>query len=392
MRPTLTWLGIFSAIVLAMPAIAQQKPQAQPVPVVVATVTAQDVPVWLRGIGQVKPQQSVEIRPQVDGLLQQVLVREGEMVTAGQLLATLDDRAIKAALAQAKAQRAVVEAKLNVAKRDLQRYQNLSQSQAISAQQKDQQQANVQQLQAELQSVDAQINAQQVQLSFTQIHAPISGQVGIRNVDAGNYVRPSDTQGLFSLVQLDPISVEMALPQAQLPQLQQLMQQVRQQQAVPVDAFVQDGGAKLASGTLAVVDNKVSAGSGTIRIKADFANPTQALWPAQTVVVALRSKLLTQALTIPVKALQQGPQGAFVWSVDGDKAKVLPVQVLESTETVVVVTGVSAGQQVVVDGQSRLRPGATVLIKTAAEQAQAVKARKEGAKKDAKQAAAEHAA
>jgi RND family efflux transporter MFP subunit len=387
MRQTLTWLGIFSAIALAVPAVAQQKPQAPAVPVVVATVTAQDVPVWLRGIGQVKPQQSVEIRPQVDGLLQQVLVREGEMVSAGQLLATLDDRAIKAALAQAKAQRAVVEAKLNVAKRDLQRYQNLSQSQAISAQQKDQQQANVQQLQAELQSVDAQINAQQVQLSFTQIHAPISGQVGIRNVDAGNYVRPSDTQGLFSVVQLDPISVEMALPQAQLPQLQQLMQQVRQQQAVPVEAFVQDGGEKLASGTLAVVDNKVSPGSGTIRIKADFANPAHALWPAQTVVVALRSKLLAQALTIPVKALQQGPQGAFVWTVDGDKAKVVPVQVQESTETVVVVSGVSAGQQVVVDGQSRLRPGATVLIKTAAEQAQAAKA-----KKQAKQAAAEHAA
>jgi len=137
MRPMLTWLGMFSAITLAVPAAAQQKPQAPAVPVVVATVTAQDVPVWLRGIGQVKPQQSVEIRPQVDGLLQQVLVREGEMVSAGQLLATLDDRAIKAALAQAKAQRAVVEAKLNVAKRDLQRYQNLSQSQAISAQQKD---------------------------------------------------------------------------------------------------------------------------------------------------------------------------------------------------------------------------------------------------------------
>jgi RND family efflux transporter MFP subunit len=391
MRFTLTWLGIFTAMTLATPALAQEKPQAARmqagVPVVVAAVTAQDVPIWLRGIGQVKPQQSVEIRPQVDGLLQQVLVREGDMVKAGQLLATLDDRAIKAALAQAQAQRAVAEAKLNVAKRDLKRYQNLSQSQAISAQQKDQQQATVQQLQAELQSVEAQINAQQVQLSFTQIHAPIAGQVGIRNVDAGNYVRPSDTQGLFSVVQLDPISVEMALPQAQLPQLQQLMQQVRQQQAVPVEAFVRDGGDKLASGSLVVVDNKVSSGSGTIRIKADFANPTMALWPAQTVVVALRSKLLPQALTIPVKALQQGPQGAFVWTVDGDKAKVQPVQVLESTETVIVVSGVSAGQQVVVDGQSRLRPGAAVVIKTAAEQAQANKV-----KKDAKQAAAEHAA
>lgn len=391
MQLSQVFLLAFGLLAALGTATAQEKPQAARmqagVPVVVAAVTAQDVPIWLRGIGQVKPQQSVEIRPQVDGLLQQVLVREGDMVQAGQLLATLDDRAIKAALAQAQAQRAVAEAKLNVAKRDLKRYQNLSQSQAISAQQKDQQQATVQQLQAELQSVEAQINAQQVQLSFTQIHAPIAGQVGIRNVDAGNYVRPSDTQGLFSVVQLDPISVEMALPQAQLPQLQQLMQQVRQQQAVPVEAFVRDGGDKLASGTLTVVDNRVSTGSGTIRIKADFANPIQALWPAQTVVVALRSKLLPQALTIPVKALQQGPQGAFVWRIDGDKATVQPVQVLESTETVIVVSGVSAGQQVVVDGQSRLRPGATVVIKTAAEQAQANKTRKE-----AKQAAAEHAA
>jgi len=345
---------------------AQEKSSAPPVPVQLAQVQVQDVPVWLRGLGQVKPQQSVEIRSQVDGMLQEILVQEGQMVEAGQLLARIDDRAIKAALAQANAELDVVQAQLDSAKRDLQRYQDLRQSQAISAQQKDQQQAQVQQLQAELRRVQATIHAQQVQLSFTQINSPISGQVGIRNVDAGNYVRPSDTQGLFSVVQLNPISVEMSLPQARLPQLQLLMQQIRQQQKVTVEAYLQDGAELLATGTLTVVDNRVASGSGTIRVKADFANPEHRLWPAQSVVVALNTAQLSQALTVPVKAVQQGPQGSFVWKVEQSKATVQPIQLLHSEGTLAVVTGVSAGQQVVVDGQSRLRPGALVSAVTPA--------------------------
>jgi membrane fusion protein, multidrug efflux system len=345
---------------------AQEKSSAPPVPVQLAQVQVQDVPLWLRGLGQVKPQQSVEIRSQVDGLLQEILVQEGQLVESGQLLARIDDRAINAALAQAKAELDVVQAQLDSARRDLQRYQDLRQSQAISAQQKDQQQAQVQQLQAELRRVQATIHAQQVQLSFTQITSPISGQVGIRNVDAGNYVRPSDTQGLFSVVQLNPISVEMALPQARLPQLQLLMQQIRQQQPVVVQAYLQDGAELLATGTLTVVDNRVASGSGTIRVKADFANPDHRLWPAQSVVVAVNTEQLKQALTVPVKAVQQGPQGSFIWRVEQGKATVQPIQVLHSEGALAVVTGVSAGQQVVVDGQSRLRPGATISAVTPA--------------------------
>jgi multidrug efflux pump subunit AcrA (membrane-fusion protein) len=317
-------------------AIAQEKPAAPAVPVQLAQVQQQDLPLWLRGLGQVKPQQSVEIRSLVDGLLQEILVQEGQLVSAGQLVARIDDRAINAALSQAKAELEVVQSQLDIAKRDLQRYQNLTQSQAISAQQKDQQQATVQQLQAEVRRVQATINAQQVQLSFTQITSPISGQVGIRNVDAGNYVRPSDAQGLFSVVQLDPISVEMALPQARLPQLQLLMQQIRKQQVVAVQAYLQDGGELLATGQL-----------------------------TQSVVVALNTELLSQALTVPVKAVQQGPSGSFVWKVEQGKATVQPIQLLHNEGSVAVVTGVSVGQQVVVDGQSRLRPGAMVTEVTA---------------------------
>ncbi|MFN6970904.1 MAG: efflux RND transporter periplasmic adaptor subunit [Rheinheimera sp.] len=368
----ITSLSLFVGMVMA-----QEKPAAPAVPVQLAQVLQQDVPLWLRGLGQVKPLQSVEIRSQVDGLLQEILVQEGQLVEAGQLLARIDDRAINAALLQAKAELDVVQAQLDIAKRDLQRYQNLTQSQAISAQQKDQQQAQVQQLQAEVRRVQATINAQQVQLSFTQITSPISGQVGIRNVDAGNYVRPSDTHGLFSVVQLNPISVEMALPQARLPQLQLLIQQIRNKQPVEVQAYLQDGAELLATGELKVVDNRVASGSGTIRVKADFANADHRLWPAQSVVVALNTERLSQALTVPVKAVQQGPSGSFVWKVEQGKATVQPIQLLHSEGSVAVVTGVSAGQQVVVDGQSRLRPG--VMVVEVASKTSAVATAKAGA-------------
>lgn len=352
---------------LAAPGYAQQAA----VPVSVATVEQADVPVWLKSLGQVKPLQSVEIRPQVDGVLQQVLVREGEQVQAAQLLATLDDRSIRAALAQAVAELEVVKAQLQIARRDLQRYQDLKRSQAVSAQLIDQQQAQVQQLEAQKRRVEAAIDAQQVQLSFTQIKSPLGGQVGIRNVDAGNYVRPTDSAGLFSVVQLDPVSIEMALPQTALPALQQLMSQVRAGEAVPVQAFADDGGVLLATGQLSVVDNKVATGSGTVRVKAEFANPDHQLWPAQTVVTALRTRLLKDALTVPARAIQQGPQGSYVWLLADGKATNQPVELVLTQGDISVVTGLQSGQQVVIDGQSRLRPGAAVSIEQAVQGAQA---------------------
>ena len=352
---------LITLLLVASDGIAQQKPTAPKVPVVLTQAQIQDVPVWLKAVAQVKSQQSVEIRPQIAGVLQQVLVQEGDQVKAGQLLAVLDDRAPKAALAQAKAQLALVKAKADVAKRDLARFVNLSQSQAISAQQKDQQQALVQQLLAEVASVEAAIAAEQVQVSFTQIHSPVNGQVGIRNIDVGNYVRPSDSLGLFSVIQQSPISVEMALPQSTIPQLQALMT-AESRQLAPAKAFAQDGKPEpLASGHLTVIDNRVSAGSGTIRVKADFANTDMALWPGQTVILAIQSKVLSQAVTIAAKALQQGPEGPFVWTVADDRAKPTPVKVLSTHDNIIVVEGIESGTQVVLDGQSRLRPGSTVV-------------------------------
>lgn len=338
---------------------AQQVPK---VPVRTALVQQQDMQVWIRGIGRVKPKQSVDIRPQVDGVLLDILVKEGQMVNKGDLLAVLDDRAIKASLAQAKAQHGVIKAQLESARLDLQRFLNLSTTQAISQQVLDQQKALVQQQEAQLRSVEAAIQAQQVQLSFTRISSPVTGQVGIRNVDAGNYVRSGDNLGLFSVVQLDPISVEIALPQSRLPQLQQLMQQTRQQQQVPVQAFLQDGAELLAQGLLQVVDNKVAAGTGTVRVKADFANPDHKLWPEQTVVVALQQEKLPGVLTVPLRALVQGPDGPYVWLNEQGKAKTQPVQLVLQEQDLAVVSGLQAGQQVVVDGQNRLKPGAELAV------------------------------
>ncbi len=351
-------VGMFAGL-FSEQSVAQQKTEGPKVPVVLATSELQDVPVWLRAVAQVKSLKSVEIRPQIDGVLQQILVQEGQFVQQGQLLAVLDDRAPKAALAQAKAQLSLVQAKLAVAKRDLQRFVDLSQSQAISAQQKDQQQALVQQLIAEVASSEAAITAAEVQLSFTQILSPVAGQVGIRNVDVGNYVRPTDSAGLFSVIQQSPISVEMAVPQANIPELQ-VLSKIMHQQTIPAQVYAQDGSQQLASGKLSVIDNKVGAGSGTIRVKAQFANDDQALWPGQTVVMAVRSKLLSQVVTIPVKALQQGPQGSFVWQVVENKASPKPINVVFSNEQLVVVTGIAPGTVIVLDGHSRLRPGSMV--------------------------------
>lgn len=354
-------LVMVSGLWLSCAVLAQQGPA---VPVKTALVQQQDVPVWIRAIGQVKAQQSVEIRPQIDGILQRIAVEEGQLVKAGDLLAEIDDRSIRAAYEQAKAELAVVQAQLDVARLDLKRYQDLRKGQAVSAQMADQQLATVQQLEAQLRSVQATINARQVDLSYTRILSPISGQVGIRNVDAGNYVRTSDAVSLFSVVQLDPISIEISLPQSRLHELQLLAQQIRQQHTVPVLAYLKEGAEPLAQGKLSVVDNRVASQTGTIRVKADFANPDSALWPSQSVVTALQSKVLSQALTIPAKALQQGPEGAFVWLEQEGKATTSAVTVVLQDKNQVVVTGLKAGQQVVVDGQSRLRKGSELKILT----------------------------
>ncbi|MBA1271769.1 efflux RND transporter periplasmic adaptor subunit [Pseudomonas azotifigens] len=332
---------------------------APAVPVRVGTVEQRPVPVLLRALGNVRSQRSVEIRTQVDGVLVELSVKEGQLVRRGDLLARIDDRSIVAAVEQAKAQAAVTEAQLVSARLDLRRYQSLAKTHAISTQTLDQQRALVAQLEATLRTHQASVAASQVQLSHTQIRAPSDGRVGIHNVHEGNFLRASDAQGLFSLVQLDPISVEVSLPQGLLPQLQAL-QPGSESDPVTLQAYSRDGGLLLGEGLLGLIDNRVSTQTGTIRIKGDFANPDGRLWPDQSVTVSLPVQTLPDALVVPQRALRQGVNQVLVWRVVDGSAAPQAVQVLHRDNEIAVVSGLAAGDIVVVDGHSRLRPGSVV--------------------------------
>ena len=331
------------------------------VPVSAFEVQHQDVPVLIHAIGNVRSLHSVEIRSQVDGLLLELPVKEGQRVKRGDLLARIDDRAIVAALEQAKAQLAVAQAQLASANVDLKRYRALATTQAVSAQILDQQQALVAQLHATVQSQQATVSANQVQLSYTRILSPTDGRVGIRNFHEGSYVRASDALALFSVVQLDPISIEAALPQALLPQLQALVAGSGQAPVI-LRAYSGDGGALLGEGRLGLIDNRVSDATGTVRIKGNFANAQGRLWPDQSVVVNLQAATLREALVVPQRALRQGAQSTFVWRVRDGKASPQPVRVTYADAEIAVVEGIVAGDRIVDDGYSRLRPGTEVHI------------------------------
>ncbi|MFI8372967.1 efflux RND transporter periplasmic adaptor subunit [Pseudomonas helleri] len=335
---------------------------AAPVPVRVVQVVSQDVPRYVTGIGAVLSLHSVMIRPQIDGILTQLLVKEGQTVKAGELLATLDDRSIKASLNQANAQLAQNQAQLKVANIDLKRYQLLSVDNGVSRQTLDQQQALVNELKATAQGFQAAIAAAQVQLSYTQIHSPVTGRVGIRSVDPGNFLRVSDTQGLFSVTQLDPIAVEFSLPQQWLPTLHTLLDAP---QPALVKAFLGNagpGGTPLGQGRLSLIDNQVSATTGTIKVKAQFDNPSHTLWPGQLVNIEIQTGLEKNALVVPPQVVQRGLDNYFVYRTVGDKVETVPVQVVYQDTARSVISGVKVGDTLVSDGQSRLKPGSHITV------------------------------
>lgn len=331
------------------------------VPVRVINVTQEDVPRYVTGIGSVLSLQSVVIRPQVDGILTKVLVKEGQQVKAGDLLATIDDRSIRAALDQAKAQLSQSQAQLNMAEVDLKRYKLLSVDNSISKQQYDQQQALVDQLKASALGNQASINASQVQLSYTQIRSPVTGRVGIRNVDEGNFLRVSDAIGLFSVTQIDPVSVEFSLPQQMLPTLHDL---IASSAPAKVDAYLGEGstGTLLGQGTLTLIDNQVAATTGTIRAKATFNNAAEKLWPGQLVTVRIQTAIDRDALKVPPQVVQRGIDQHYVYRVKGQSVEVVPVKVLYQDSDLTLISGVSANDVLVSDGQSRLKNGAQIEV------------------------------
>ena len=342
---------------------AKTKPTHAPtVPVRVIQVVQRDVPRYVSAIGAVLSLHSVMIRPQIDGILTQLLVKEGQSVKAGDLLATLDDRSIQASLDQANAQLGQNQAQLRVAQIDLKRYQLLSVDNGISKQTLDQQQALVNQLKATARGNQAAIAAAKVQLSYTHIHSPVTGRVGIRAVDPGNFLRVSDAQGLFSVTQIDPIAVEFSLPQQQLPTLHDLLEA---KTPALVKAFIGDSEhsiTPLGEGRLSLIDNQVSATTGTIKVKAQFDNPQHTLWPGQRVNVELQTGVEQNALVVPPSVVQRGLDNYFVYRVKGDGVESVPVRMVYQDTDLNIISGVNGGDTLVSDGQSRLKPGSRIEV------------------------------
>lgn len=344
------------------------------IPVRVIAVSEQDVPRYTSGIGSVLSLHSVVVRPQVDGILTKILVKEGQLVKAGDLLATIDDRSIRASLDQARAQLGESQAQLQVALVNLKRYKLLSVDDGVSKQTYDQQQALVSQLKATAQGNQASIDAAQVQLSYTQIRSPVTGRVGIRTVDEGNFLRMTDTAGLFTVTQIDPIAVEFALPQQMLPTLQGLINDPQRAQVKAYIGADTDGetGNLLGEGHLTLIDNQINANTGTIRAKAEFDNASQKLWPGLLVTVKIQTALDKDALVVPPTVVQRGLDQHFVYRVNGDKVEAVQVQMVYQGSGQDIIKGVKAGDVLVTDGQSRLKPGSTVQVMT--EPAQVVQA------------------
>jgi RND family efflux transporter MFP subunit len=344
------------------------------IPVRVVAVSEKDVPRYTSGIGSVLSLHSVVVRPQIDGTLTKILVKEGQLVKAGDLLASIDDRSIRASLDQARAQLGESQAQLQVALVNLKRYKLLSVDDGVSKQTYDQQQALVNQLKATAQGNQASIDAAQVQLSYTQIRSPVTGRVGIRTVDEGNFLRMTDTQGLFTVTQIDPIAVEFSLPQQMLPTLQGLINDPQHAQVKAYIGADTDGetGNLLGEGHLTLIDNQINANTGTIRAKAEFDNASQKLWPGLLVTVKIQTALDKNALVVPPTVVQRGLDQHFVYRVNGDKVEAVQVQMVYQGSGQDIIEGVKAGDQLVSDGQSRLKPGSTVQVMS--EPAQVVQA------------------
>lgn len=367
-RPLWALLAVLVLASALMLGASQRARSAKPPPAAAAPVQAsttlvqrQDVPIVLSGVGAVAPLATVTVRSRIDGQLERVGFAEGQDVKAGQLLAQLDARALKAALEQTLAQKARDQALLGNARLDLQRYTTLSAQDAATPQQLATQKSLVAQLEAAVQLDQAQIDAARVQLSYTTITAPISGRVGARLVDAGNIVHAADPGGLVVINQIDPIAVVFTLPDTDFQAVNRALHGSRTPLAVQVSE--RNAAQPLARGSLTLLNNQIDPASGTVQLKARFDNPQHMLWPGQYVDARLILGLRHGALTVPAAAVQRGPEGTYVYAVDADgTARVQAVAVAQIQDGVAVIDqGLAAGQRVVVDGQYKLRPGLKVV-------------------------------
>lgn len=342
---------------------------APAVSVTTVKVQEQDFPLYLSGVGTVTANASVTVKVRIDGQLDKVAFTEGQDVKAGDLLAQLDARALKAQLQQVQATLAKDQATLANARIDLQRYTTLRGQDAATQQQLDTQKALVAQLEATVQTDQAQVSYAQVQLSYTTIKAPVSGRVGARLVDAGNIVHATDTTGLVVINQIDPITVLFTLPEESVPAINKA--QLKHSKPLKVTAYARSSNEKLASGKLILLNNQIDTTSGTVQLKGRFSNPQHTLWPGQYVNVQLQMDEHAPSLTLPAAAIQRNQQGTYVYLVKEDNTAVIqPVKLARIQDGIAVISeGLQASQRVVLDGQYKLKPGSSVFEGKAAKPA-----------------------
>jgi membrane fusion protein, multidrug efflux system len=331
-------------------------PAQTAVPVKIAPVEKSDFPVYLTGLGTVQGFNTVVVRTRVDGQIDRIAFKEGQLVNQGDVLVQIDPRPFQAALDQAKAKKAQDEANLANANLDLQRFTKLGEF--ATRQQTDTQRSTVAQLTAQIAADDAAIANAQTQYDYTSVKAPISGVAGLRLVDVGNIVNAATQTGIVTIAQIEPIAVIFTAPEDQLPYINE----PQSAQPLKVIALTTDGKKTLSDGFLSVINNQVDATSGTIRLKAVFDNKNHALWPGQSVSTRLLVTTLKDATVVPDDAVQHGTDGLYAFSVNQEnKAELRKIKVTKSIDgRSVVDEGLSPGQQVITAGQYKVRPGTLV--------------------------------
>jgi multidrug efflux system membrane fusion protein len=353
------WTHIYgNDIGRAAPDKANGLPKIAAIPVTIGQAQKADFPVYLNGLGAVEPYQTVLVRSRVDGEVIKIDFKQGQMVKKGDVLVEIDPRPYQAALDQAVAKKAQDEASLKNAQLDLARYVSLAKEDSVSRQRVDTQQATVDELVAQIKGDQASVDSAQTQMTYSTIRSPLSGKTGFRLVDAGNIVHATDTAGIVTIVQLQPISVVFTAPEEDVPQINEALAAG----TVPVVALSSDGLRTISQGQLAIVNDAIDQTSGSIQMKASFNNGDDALWPGLSVSTRLLVDTLKQVTVVPDSAVERGPEGLYAFVVSSDnKVQARGITVShEGDGRSLVAKGLSPGESVVTAGQYRLQQGSLV--------------------------------
>ncbi|WP_331345145.1 efflux RND transporter periplasmic adaptor subunit [Cellvibrio sp. UBA7661] len=339
-------------------------PWMGPTPVHVVTVAKSDLKVHVKAIGSVSPLNTVTVRPRVGGPILSVEFTEGQFVKAGDVLAEIDPAPYQVKLQQAQGALQETKAQLKNAEDDLALYEQLLTKNSIAKQQHDKQKALVEQLRGTLKSHSAQLEDARLQLSYTRITAPISGRTGLRKVDVGNLVNANDSNGLVTITQTQPISVIFTIPENQLIAVRAAHNAaLAAKQALAVEAWDRSEQSLLSTGTLTTLDNQIDSATGTLRLKAEFANNDDSLFPNQFINARLHLQTLDGAITIPTDAVQYGSKGTYVYTIDDGKAQMRPIKLgAVEADRIAVLEGLKESEQVVLEGIDRLWPGKDVKV------------------------------